>query len=87
MVLFCIVHSLVPISKELDNSKTNTYKLKVIDSFGFMSTSLASLVDNLCEIYKKEWKRCEERRKIKSLCNFIGLKNNKLNYECKEFKN
>ena len=76
----------VPISKELDNGKTITYKLKFIDSFRFMSTSLSSLVDNLSKIYKKECKGCEERRKIKSVCNFIGLKNNKLNYECKECK-
>ena len=76
----------VPISKELDNGKTITYKLKFIDSFRFMSTSLSSLVDNLSKIYKKECKGCEERRKIKSVCNFIGLKNNKLNYECKELK-
>ena len=47
-----------------------------------MSTSLSILV----EIYKKEWKRCEEKRKIKSVSFFIGLKNNKLNYECKECK-
>ena len=51
-----------------------------------MSTSLSSLVDHLSKIYKKECKGCEERRKIKSVCNFIGLKNNKLNYECKECK-
>ena len=75
----------VPISKELDNGKTITYKLKFIGSFRFMLTSLSSLVDNLSEIYKKECTGCEERRKIKSVCNFIGLKNNKLNYECKEF--
>ena len=37
----------VPIKKELDNSKTITYKLKFTDSFRFMSTSLSSLVDNL----------------------------------------
>ena len=76
----------VPIKKELDNTKTITYKLKFIDSFRFMSTSLSSLVDNLSEIYKKECKGCEEKRKIKSVCNFIGLENNKLNYECKECK-
>ena len=51
-----------------------------------MSTSLSILVDNLTEIYKQEWKRCEEKRKIKSVSFFIGLKNNKLNYECKECK-
>ena len=45
----CITFS-VPISKELDNGKTITYKLKFIDSFRFMSTSLSSLVDNLSEI-------------------------------------
>ena len=39
----------VPIKRELDNSKTITYKLKFIDSFRFMSTSLSSLVDNLSE--------------------------------------
>ena len=66
------------VSKECDNTKTITYKLKFIDSFRFMSTSLSSLVDNLSEIYKKECKGCEEKRKIKSVCNFIGLENNKL---------
>ena len=29
-----------PIKKELDNGKTITYKLKFIESFKFMSTSL-----------------------------------------------
>ena len=81
----CITFS-VRISKELDNGKTITYKLKFIDSFRFMAASLSSLVDNLSDIYKKECKGCDERRKIKSVCNFIGLKNNKLNYECKECK-
>ena len=51
-----------------------------------MSTSLSSLVDNLCQIYKKECEVCEERRKIKSVCNVIGLENNKLSYKCKECK-
>ena len=53
----------MPISKELDNSKTIKYKLKVIDSFRFMSTSLSKLVENLSEIYIKECKGCEERKK------------------------
>ena len=54
-----------------------------------MLTSLSSLVDNLCEICKKKKKKCkgcEEKRKIKSICNFIGLKNNKLRYKCEECK-
>ena len=53
-----------------------------MDSFRFMSTSLSSLVDKLTEIYKKECKGCEEKRKIKLVCNFIGLKNSKLRYKC-----
>ena len=74
----------VPIKKQLDNN-TITYKLKFIDSLRLMATSLSSLVDNLSKIIKKkECKVCEEKRKIKSVCNFIRLKNNKLNCECKE---
>ena len=76
----------VPLSKELDNGKTITYKLKFIDSFRLMSISLSSFVDSLSEIYKKVCEGCKEKRKLKSVCNFIGLKNNKLNYECKECK-
>ena len=52
----------VPISKELDNAKIITYKLKFIDSFRFMSMSLSSLVENLSEIYKKECKGCEDKK-------------------------
>ena len=76
----------VPIKKKLDNTKTITYKLKFFDSFRFMPTSLSRLVDNLSEIYKKECKECEEKRKIKSVCNFIGLEINKLSCECKKCK-
>ena len=36
-------------SVPIKNDKTITYKLKFIDSFKFMSSSLSSLVDNLCE--------------------------------------
>ena len=53
----------VPSKKELDSGKTITYKLKLMDSFRFLSTSLSSLVDNLSEIYKKECKGCEEGKK------------------------
>ena len=37
----------VPISKELDNGKTITYRLKFIDSFRFMSASVSKLVKYL----------------------------------------
>ena len=69
----------VSIKKELDNGKTITYKLKFIDSFRFMSTSLSKLVDNLSEIYSKKCrnKNCKSEREFK------GLKNNKLSYNCK----
>ena len=53
----------VPIEKELDNGKTITHKLKFIDSFRFMSTSLSKLVDNLLEIYNKDCKWCKKRNK------------------------
>ena len=73
-----------PIKKELDNGKTIIYKLKFVENFRFMMSKLSYLVDNLSEIYKKECKACTERRKVKSECDFIGSKNNKLNYKCKE---
>ena len=72
----------VPIKKECDNGKIISYKLKFIDSFRFMSTSLSSLVDNLSEIYKKECKKCKEREKSISKCRFIGIEDNKLSYKC-----
>ena len=65
----------VTIKKELDNDKTITYKLKFIDSFRFMSTSLSKLVNNLSEIYSK---KCRDKNTA-----FKGLKN-KLFYNCKE---
>ena len=50
----------VPVKKEAYNNKLITYKLKFIDSYRCMSTSLSSLVDNLSEISKKECKSCME---------------------------
>ena len=57
----------VPIKKELDNNKTISYKLKFTDNFRFISTSVSNLVDDLSEIHKKEFKECEEKRKIESV--------------------
>ena len=34
----------------------------------------------------KECKKCMERKKIKVNCEFIGFKNGRLNYKCKECK-
>ena len=75
----------VPIKKGHDSGKTTTYKLiKFIDSYRFMPSKLSDLIDNLSGINNNECKSCMERKKIKSECNFIGLKNNRLNYKCKE---
>ena len=47
-----------------ENGKiTITCKLKFIDSYRFMSTSLSNLVDNLSGIYDKECKKCMQRKK------------------------
>ena len=69
----------VPINKELDNGKLIKYKLKFIDSFRFMSTSLSKLVNILSEIYSKKCrdKNCKFQWELK------GIKN-KLSYNCKE---
>ena len=40
---------LVPIKRELDNDKTIRFKIKFINNFRFMSSSLSDLVDNLSE--------------------------------------
>ena len=77
----------VPIKKENDNGKKIAYKLRVIDTFVFMFTSLSELVDNISGILNSiECKSCIEKRKINSEYCFVGLKNNRLIYECKECK-
>ena len=70
----------VPIKKEVINNngdkKIITYKLKFIDSFRFMSTSLSELVDNTSGIFNSiECKSCIEKIKINSECCYVGLKN------------
>ena len=51
-----------------------------------MPKQLSDLVDNLSEINNKDCKTCIERKNIKSECEFTGVKNNRLNYRCKECK-
>ena len=49
----------VPIKRECDNGEIVTHKLKFIDSFRFMSTSLSELVDNMSGIFNSiECKSC-----------------------------
>ena len=60
----------VPIEKECNNDKTITHKLNLIDSFRFMSTSLAELNDNMYKmsgIFNSiECKSCIEKIKIQN---------------------
>ena len=64
----------MPIKKEnIDDNKVITYKIKLIDSCRFIQTTLSDLVDNLSEINNKDCKKCMERKKIRSECEFIGL--------------
>ena len=49
-----------------------------------MSASLLDLVNNLSEINKKDCKTCMKKKNIKSKCDFIEFKNNRLNYKCKK---
>ena len=76
----------VPIKKEHDNDKTITCKIKFIDGCRFIQSKLSDLADNLSEINNKDCKPCIERKNIKSECNFIGFRYDRLNYRCKECK-
>ena len=78
----------VPIKKKCGDGKTITHKLKFIDSFRFMPTSLSELVDNLSgKIFNCiECKKCLEREKINSKYCFDKLKNGRLIYRCRECK-
>ena len=52
-----------------------------------MQSKLSELADNLSEINNRECKKCMERKEIRSKCEFIGFKDNRLNYKCKECNN
>ena len=58
----------------------------MIATYRFRSTSLSNLADNLSGVYDKECKKCMERKEIRLNCEFIGFKNGRLNYKCKECK-
>ena len=74
----CITFS-VPIIKGLDNGKTITYKLKFIDSFRFMSSSLSSLIDNLSEGLHSD--KCTD---CKSCLDYMITKDDQLIFRCLE---
>ena len=69
----------VPIKKECDEGKKIECKLRFIDSFRFMSTSLSELVDKMSGMFNSiGCKSCVEIMRINSECCFIGLQNNRL---------
>ena len=55
-------------------AKKIMYKLKFIDSYKFLSTSLSNVVDNLSGVYDKECKKCMERKKLDWIVNLLDLK-------------
>ena len=73
----CITFS-VPIKKKIENKDLEiTYKIKFIDSYRFMSSSLSKLVDNLSEgIHNNKCANCE------SCLDYVQTKNEKLLLKC-----
>ena len=71
----------LPIKKELGNDKSITYKIKFIDSFRFMSSSLSSFVDNLSEELHSD--KCTDR---KSCLDYMKTKDDQLIFRCFECK-
>ena len=68
----------VPIKKKIENKDLEiTYKIKFIDSYRFMSSSLSKLVDNLSEgIHNNKCANCE------SCLDYVETKNEKLLLKC-----
>ena len=68
----------VPIKKRIETKNVEiTYKIKFIDSYGFMSMPLSKLVDNLSEgIHNNKCADCE------SCLDYIKTKNEKLILKC-----
>ena len=68
---------LVSIKKEFDNGKTITYRIKLVYSFRFMSSSLLYLADNVSErLHNCKYTDC------KSCLEYISTKNEILIFNC-----
>ena len=68
----------VPIKKKIDNKDLEiTYKIKFIDSYRFMSSSLSKLVDNISEgVHSNKCSDCESNLDyIKMIAIFIIKRN------------
>ena len=71
----------VPIKKELDNGKTISYKLKIIDNYRFMSSSLSNLADNFSDgLHNNKCINC------KSFLDYMVFKDDQLTFRCFECK-
>ena len=77
----------VPLKIINENGKPIIYKLKFIDSYRFMTTSLSNRTDNLSETNKKECKTCKEREKISVNCKYINHEGNRLICKCERCNN
>ena len=67
----------VQIEKILDNGKAIKYKIKFIDSFRFMSSSLSNLVDNLSEgLHNDKYTDCKSYR------DYMSIKDDQLIFSC-----
>ena len=62
----------VPIKITNDEGKVILYRLKFIDSMGFMNSSLSSLTDNLADINTVICKSCLEKSKLVSSCYHVA---------------
>ena len=76
------IASSVPIKKKIENKDLEiTYKIKFIDSYRFMASSLSNLIDNLSEGTHNS--KCSD---CGSNVDYIKIKNEKLILECYNYK-